>query len=235
MRQKLSLMPKPNLNDSPAVSIIIPVFRDTPALNGCLNHPNHASMLNTMTVVLGERDEGAQALCEKHAVRWLQAPSAGRARQMNFGAAKTEGTLLLFLHADTRLPPQALTAIVSASRSGAIGGGFKRHFEHPSRFLRLTCWLAAWRARLIGWLFGDQAIFVRRQSFLVLGGFPERPCFEDLEFSRRLRRLGKTALIDTPILTSARRFQRHGPIRQTWSDLLLTIHYLVKSHRSYKR
>ncbi len=211
-----------------SIDIIIPVYRDTRALQACLSHPPHRAFLNLMTVVLAETDPEAEALCKEAGVRCLQAPSPGRAQQMNHAAEATMGDILLFLHADTRLPPTAIADIKSAIKGGAVGGAFNRSFDDPSGFLRFTCWLAAWRVRWFGWILGDQALFVRRGAFVALDGFPEWPQFEDLEFSRRLRPCGKTVLLAGPILSSARRFQKRGPLRQTIADFKATLYYWIR-------
>jgi GT2 family glycosyltransferase len=146
---------------------------------------------------------------------------------MNLGAAQAHGRILLFLHADTLLPPGGLERIIDAiDRRGAVGGAFSRRYRSPSPILALTCCLAALRNRLFGWYLGDQAIFVRRDIFERLDGYREIPIFEDLDFSRRLRRLGKTVMLTPPAYSSARRFARRGPLRTTWHDLLLTCRYL---------
>lgn len=211
--------------NKPRIDIIVPVYRDCEALRACLEHPSHRALREAMTIVLGEADPAAEALCAGACVRCLSAPTPGRAQQMNFAARETRGDVLFFLHADTVLPPTAIATIEQAIFAEAVGGGFDRRFDHPSRFLRFTCWLASWRVRWFGWILGDQALFVRRDVFESLGGFPEWRQFEDLEFSRRLGRCGKTVLLPGPILTSARRFEKRGPLRQTFADLVATLHY----------
>jgi rSAM/selenodomain-associated transferase 2 len=150
-----------------------------------------------------------------------------RARQMNVGAGEAHGRILLFLHADTWLPAGALDRIRSAiDQLGAVGGGFARRYRSPSRILHLTCRLAGLRSRVLGWHLGDQALFVRRDLFQQLDGYRDIPIFEDLDFSRRFCRLGKTVTLAPPVSSSARRFDPKGPLRTTWEDLLLTRKYL---------
>lgn len=222
-------MQKSKPDSNPTLSIIVPVFRDNDALLRCLSHPAHTSLLPSITVVLGEPDTTAEALCARYNVRCLLAHPAGRANQMNHGAGQANGDVLLFLHADTLLPVEAAPAVQQAVADGALGGGFSRKFEHRSKFLSFTCRLADWRGKTFGWLLGDQAIFVRRSVFMRIGGFPHWPQFEDLELSRRLRRTGKTVLLHPRILSSARRFEQRGPVRQTLVDAALTIGYLIRS------
>ncbi|NBB80083.1 MAG: glycosyltransferase, partial [Verrucomicrobia bacterium] len=108
--------------------------------------------------VFGEPDAAGQALAERCGVIWTRAERAGRASQMNHGAASAEGDILLFLHADSHPPPDALAAIEKAIHSGAVGGAFTRRFDTPSRLLRFTCWLADWRGRALGIFLGDQGL-----------------------------------------------------------------------------
>lgn len=146
---------------------------------------------------------------------------------MNLGAANAQGAILLFLHADTWLPQNALEKIVEAiGRRGAAGGGFARRYRSGSVTLAITSRLAGLRNRFFGWHLGDQALFVRRDLFEKLGGFREIPTFEDLDFSRRLGAIGRTITLTPPVSSSARRFAEKGPLRTTWNDLLLTRRYL---------
>ncbi len=146
---------------------------------------------------------------------------------MNAGAAQARGRILLFLHADTLLPNDALSRVVEAiDRRGARGGAFSRRYESRSLVLAFTSRLATLRNRLWGWHLGDQAIFVRRDIFEQLHGYRDIPIFEDLDFSRRLGALGKTVTLTPPVFSSARRFAEKGPLRTTWHDLLLTRRYL---------
>lgn len=163
-------------------------------------------------------------------INWIAATpeQTGRAKQMNLGAAHSQADIFLFLHADTVLPPSAAAQIRDAVAAGYIGGGFSRRFDSPSRFLRFTCRLADLRGQHLGWFFGDQAQFVTRQAFEKIGGFPDIHPFEDLELSRRLKQLGPLCLLKPGILSSARRFEKHGPLLQTIQDLLLTLtHFLI--------
>jgi rSAM/selenodomain-associated transferase 2 len=141
----------------------------------------------------------------------------GRARQMNAGAARARGEVLLFLHADTLLPPGALPAIAAAlARPEVVGGAFRHSFRERGVGLWLVSAASNLRARLWGTLYGDQAIFVRRRAFEALGGFRALPLFEDADLSRRMRRLGRTVLLPLRVRTSARRYLRGGVARTAW-------------------
>jgi len=157
--------------------------------------------------------------------RWIECAEPGRGKQLNAGAFQAQGDVLVFLHADTRMLPGALHSMLSAlGDKRLVGGAFQRRFNHPSRFLRATCWLADARAESWGWFFGDQCQFVRREVFLQLGGYVDWPLFEDLDFSRRLARIGKTCLIRPGVISSGRRFGDQ-PVRRTLKDFGLTLRY----------
>jgi GT2 family glycosyltransferase len=147
---------------------------------------------------------------------------------MNLGANHAYGAVLFFLHADTVLPTAALDHIASSlSDNGIVGGGFARRYDSDSWFLRTTCLFADLRTRWAGWFLGDQAIFVRTETFKKLAGFRDLELFEDLDFSMRMTKTGKVTTLYPPATTSARRFQRDGAVTTTLSDLWLTCRYLA--------
>ncbi|MCC5843203.1 MAG: glycosyltransferase [Verrucomicrobia bacterium] len=209
----------------PSIRIILTVHRDREALASLLPELLCHWQADELHVVdTGDDDAAAVAAARGVPCLVVDAAQRGRARQMNAGAKlHPEADLLLFLHADTRLPPAARASLVQAYREGAVGGGFSRRFDSPSRFLRLSCALADWRVRRFGLAFGDQAIFVRRDVFDRLGGFPDQPLFEDWDFTRLLRKQGPTRLLTPGVISSARRFEQDGPVLRTFKDLWLTV------------
>ncbi len=210
----------------PEISIIIPAANEAAALPLCFSWIG--GVPNEIIVVDAESEDATARVAQRFGCELLTFPQRHRARQMNLGAAQARGRILLFLHADTLLPPGALAKIIDAiDRRGAAGGAFTRRYRSRSLLLALTCRLADWRNRLFGWHLGDQAIFVRRDIFREMGGFRDIPIFEDLDFSRRLRAHGKTISLTPPVLSSARRFAAKGPLRTTLDDLALTGRYLA--------
>jgi rSAM/selenodomain-associated transferase 2 len=208
------------------ISVIIPAFNEQEELpetlrRVALNAVEHEIILadggsTDSTCLIGEEAGAVIARCDRKQ----------RASQMNVGAAKAQGNALLFLHADTWLNRDSLAQIEKALViSGCVGGGFTRRFRSDSLFLRLTSATADFRCRTLGWFLGDQAIFVRRDTFSKIGGFADRSQFEDLDFCRRMKNEGKLAVIAPSILSSARRFQ-NGAFSRTSRDLLLTVKYL---------
>lgn len=143
----------------------------------------------------------------------LTAP-AGRARQMNAGAASSREDALLFLHADTILPANAREAIERALHDPAcVGGRFDLRFDNEGPWARLIGRLINHRSRWTGIATGDQALFVRRAIFERLRGFADLPLMEDVDFTRRLKREGRVAALDAQVTTSFRRWERNGPLR----------------------
>jgi rSAM/selenodomain-associated transferase 2 len=212
------------MKNHPTISVIIPVANEAAALPQCLARV--AGAPNEIIVVDAESKDETRLLAERSGCLLLSYPQRHRARQMNFGAARARGRILLFLHADTLLPENALGKISDAiDRRRAIGGAFSRRYRSRSLTLAITSRLAALRNRIFGWHLGDQALFVRLDIFQKLGGYRDIPIFEDLDFSRRLGALGKIVTLTPPVYSSARRFAEKGPLPTTWNDLLLTRRY----------
>jgi rSAM/selenodomain-associated transferase 2 len=161
----------------------------------------------------GSRDETAAAVARVPGPRLL-ASARGRALQMNHGARATGGDTLLFLHADTRLPEGAAGAIERAlAEPGVAGGRFDVRFDNAGRLFRVIAWFMNTRSRASGICTGDQAIFVRRADFEAVGGYPEIPLMEDIELSRALKRRGRVRALRLRVTTSARKWEREGPLR----------------------
>lgn len=194
-------------------SIVIPVLNESEGIVLLLEalQPFRAQGAEVV-VVDGGSSDGTPGLAEPLADRVLAAP-CGRGSQMNAGAANARGNVLLFLHADTRLPPSALERIEHTVRKGALWGRFDVRIEGSSRGLRLVAFMMNWRSRLSGIATGDQAIFVTREAFLRVGGFADIPLMEDVVFSGRLRAIARPACLAAKVLTSGRRWEKHGLLR----------------------
>ena len=147
---------------------------------------------------------------------------------MNAGAAVASGDALVFLHADVEISPAAWSALQTAlTDPTVIGGAFRRRFDSPSWILAIGSLLADVRGTWLHVYLGDQAIFARRGVFLAAGGYASSLLFEDLEFSRRLARLGRTVLIGEPVLASSRRFVAEGNGMRLFKNLCLTMAYAL--------
>jgi rSAM/selenodomain-associated transferase 2 len=140
----------------------------------------------------------------------------GRARQMNAGAAAASGDGLLFLHADTRLPAQA-DSLIQKALQDRLWGRFDVKISGRPALLRVVAGMMNRRSRLTGIATGDQAMFMTRAAFDAAGGFPDQPLMEDIELSKRLKRLGPPACLRQQVVTSGRRWERYG----VWRTILL--------------
>ena len=194
----------------PDISIIMPVLDEAPRIVAQLMwlQPFRVQGVELIVVDGGSADHTLE----------LSAPLAdhvlvaarGRALQMNAGAAASRGRVVLFLHADTRLPDSALAAVLTAIAGGASWGRFDVRIDGRHPFLRVVEVMMNWRSRLTGIATGDQAIFVRRAVFEQAGGYPELPLMEDIALSSRLKRLAPPACLPDIVITSARRWEERG-------------------------
>jgi rSAM/selenodomain-associated transferase 2 len=199
------------------ISVIIPTLNEEQALGQILADFPSSHALETIIVDGGSTDctlAVAGAICGAISnVRVVGAPT-GRARQMNEGAKVSRGNILLFLHADTRMPNDAPRLIESALADQTIvGGRFDVQFDTRSGWGPIISTLMNWRSRMSGIATGDQAIFVRRHIFEQLGGFADIPLMEDIEFSRRLKRAGSIVALRQTVKPSFRRWKQQGPLR----------------------
>lgn len=198
------------MNARPKLSIILPVLNEARGIAETLAalRPLAAEII----VVDGGSDDATPAIAQRLADQLITAPR-GRARQMNAGAAVARGDILLFLHADTLLPVGADQSIIAALAAGAAWGRFDVRITGESLWLPLIAALMNRRSRLTGIATGDQAIFVRREVFAALGGFPVQPLMEDIELSCRLKAQSPPACLRDRVLTSGRRWEKHGVMR----------------------
>jgi rSAM/selenodomain-associated transferase 2 len=213
----------------PIVSIIIPTLNEAHVIVPTLTAIEASMTPHEVIVVDGGSSDGTAELAKKRSDCVTCTSACNRGTQMNEGRKLARGDVLLFLHADTLIAPVALGKIVAALRPReVVGGAFARRYASPSTFLRITCLLAELRGRLFGWFLGDQAMFVRTEVFDTLGGFRAWEIFEDLDFSRRMQRIGRVVTLRPPVVSSPRRFSNRGPVRTTLDDLRLTCRYLLR-------
>ncbi len=204
-------MPTPT--DRPFLSIVVPVLNEAATLGAQLAALQELRGRGAeLLLVDGGSSDGTRELARPLVDRLLEAPR-GRAVQMNAGAQASQGEVLLFLHADSRLPPAADERLRSALVAGAAWGRFDVRIDGRHRLLRVVERMMNWRSRLSGIATGDQAIFVRREVFIALGGYPELPLMEDIALSKRLKRLGRPACLRAVVVTSGRRWEQHGVLR----------------------
>ncbi len=196
------------------ISIIVPTLNEAPVIQATLK-PLQRMRENGHEIILvdGGSTDGTVALSAPLVDCMLHAP-AGRARQMNAGAREARGDILLFLHADTRLPPDAPRLIMAGlADSGRQWGRFDVRLSGARAPLRLVERLMNIRSRLTHIATGDQAMFVRRGAFSAAGGFPEIPLMEDIALSRRLKQAGPPLCLRQTVVTSSRRWEEQGILR----------------------
>ena len=167
-------------------------------------------------VVDGGSTDGTAALATRGGLSVVHS-QAGRARQMNTGATQCSGDVLLFLHADTALPPNWLDSLRAGLSTGACWGRFDVTIDGQSVLLRVVATLMNWRSRLSGIATGDQAMFMTRAAFDAVGGFPNQPLMEDIEISKRLLKLSRPACLRQRVTTSGRRWDTRG----VWRTIFL--------------
>jgi rSAM/selenodomain-associated transferase 2 len=201
------------LPDPFSLSVIVPVWMEAAGVTDTLRalQPIRTRGHEVVVVDGGSTDrtvELARPLCDRVVVS-----EKGRALQMNAGAAAAKGDLLLFLHADTRLPANSLEHLASFVHSNRPWGRFDVRLSGERPLFRVIAWFMNQRSRLTGICTGDQAMFVRRDAFEALGGFQPMPLMEDVEFSRRLCLVSRPFCIKEPVVTDSRRWQKHGAWR----------------------
>lgn len=224
------------------LSIVIPALNEAAAIESMLR-PLQALRTAGVEVVLadGGSTDATVALARPLTDCVIEAPR-GRARQMNAGAALATGDVLLFLHADTTLPEaapgailQALVAIephpptVSGRHAGKnlAWGRFDVVIEGQARMLRVIAAMMNLRSRVTGIATGDQAIFMTRAAFDMVGGFPDQPLMEDIEMCQRLKRRAAPACLRERVTTSGRRWEMHGIWRTVFLMWRLRLAYFL--------
>ena len=200
-----------------SISIVMPVLNEAAGIVPTLAAlaPLRARGAEVIVVDGGSSDDTV-ALATPWADCVLVFPG-GRARQMNAGAARATGEVLLFLHADTQLAPDADEMVLAALRAKTGWGRFDVRIDGAPRMLRVVALLMNLRSRWSGIATGDQAIFMRRGLFDAVGGFPDQPLMEDVEISRRLRAVSRPVCLRAKVRTSGRRWESRG----VWSTIFL--------------
>jgi rSAM/selenodomain-associated transferase 2 len=196
------------------LSIVVPTLNEA---EGIVAHLRALQPLRRrgaeVIVVDGGSSDGTPTLAGPLADRVVSA-RRGRAAQMNAGAKYAHGSVLLFLHADTRLPEAADRLVASGlAKKAWVWGRFDVAIDSRRRLLRVVARAMNRRSRLTGIATGDQAMFVRRESFELVGGFPDLPLMEDIALSRRLKCLGRPLCLDARAVTSGRRWEQRGVLR----------------------
>ena len=221
------------------MSIIIPVLNEATNLERLLPDLPERCPGAEIIVVDGGSTDGTLQVIERFPCVQLLPNLRGRATQMNTGASEAQGEVFCFLHADTVLPHGALEAIRTALADPRIvGGRFDINLDSPKLAFQVIAFFMNLRSRLTRIATGDQAIFVRRKIFMQMGGFPNIPLMEDVEFTKRLKRQGRIACLPLRVTASARKWEREGVMRTVllmWTLRLLYFFGIspARLHRLY--
>jgi len=207
------------------LSIIIPILNEAKILEKTLSrlHPELAN--HELIIVDGGSSDASVCIAEKYGRVLIS--GHGRAKQLNAGAAAATGDIFLFLHADIWLEPGALSAMEHAISSGYVGGGFRQKIDGKNLLYRAIEMAANLRGEYLKVFYGDSGIFLARSDFQKIGGFPDVPVLEEMGFSKKLRSLGKTTLVNPCIHLSARRWEANGIVRTTLNNWFITSLYFL--------
>jgi len=212
--------------DIAQISIIIPTFNEAGNIKEAIASTQKSANIEIIVVDGGSSDDTVE-IAQSLGVKVISS-SPGRAVQMNVGAAMANGEILLFLHADTRLPvgfDNQIRQVLLQPRT--IAGAFDLQIDASPLSLRLVEWGVKWRSRFLQMPYGDQAIFLTKEVFQQIGGFPELPIMEDFELMRRLHSIGRIVILNTPVITSARRWLQKGVLKTTLLNQIIIIAYLI--------
>jgi rSAM/selenodomain-associated transferase 2 len=209
------------------ISIIIPALDEEKALPATLAHLADQTCEREVIVVDGGSSDATCAIAEGvSGVRLLRSPR-GRALQMNAGAHTARGDWLLFLHADTWLPPDGLARIASLPAE-VDAGCFQQRFSGDDWRLRFVSRLHNFRCRCTGVMYGDQAMFVRRSLFERLGGFPPFDALEDIALSERILTVARPRMMPAEVVTDSRKFMKMGVFRSLARCLVILLCYELR-------
>lgn len=199
----------------PAFSIIVPVLKEEEGIRSLLRHLKDISAGESVEFIVVDADPAGSTINKIRSGEAMKLLSPrGRGMQMNRGADAARGDVLLFLHADTFLPENALGHIKNAlTNDTCVGGAFDLGIDSDRVLLRLTAWCASLKHRMTRVPYGDQAIFIRSDFFRDIGGYREVPLFEDVELMRRIKKLRKKiTIIRHRTRTSPRKWEKEGAL-----------------------
>jgi rSAM/selenodomain-associated transferase 2 len=205
-------------------SVIIPALNEEASIQACVQRVRKLdTSLEIIVVDGGSQDQTAKIATSTGA--WVIQTDSGRGTQCNAGANLAAGDILLFLHADTRLPEQAFSVLEQAFEDPTVQvGTFRLAFDDPHWLLKVYAHFSRYDTILTR--FGDQGITVRKNFFLKSGGFPDWPLFEDLAFLRLARRQTRIVSFPATVMTSSRRYRKYGIVRQQVRNLWYIILFL---------
>ena len=208
------------------ISVIIPTYNEAENIQRTIDRLNSCKSSDIEIIVVdGGSEDETMTIAVQCGAKVLVA-NPGRAAQMNAGAAIAQGSILLFLHADTSVP-KGFDRWIQESLDDAIAGAFDLKIAGENWPLRGVEWGVAIRSRICQLPYGDQGIFLKADTFHRLGGFPELPIMEDFVFMRTLRKQGRIAIVPAAVLTSARRWQTQGIWQTTLMNQVMIVGFYL--------
>jgi rSAM/selenodomain-associated transferase 2 len=200
-------------DSTPKISIIVPILNEATTLDAFLRNLYQQTGESEIILADGGSTDGTREILNRFPGIKLVSSGGGRGKQMNDGARQAQGEVLLFLHADSTLPADALLKIEDTlADSSVAAGSFSLEFDQPGGFFKVLS--AFSRINHPFFTYGDQGLFLRASTFRRIGGFKEIPVMEDIEIQERLRNVGTFVKLKEPVFTSARRYLRNGRLRQ---------------------
>lgn len=204
------------------ISVIIPTLNEENYIGKSLEILQRHQLVSEIIVSDGgSKDKTCEVAKSFRKVKWLSS-ERGRGRQMNNGAAAADSEILFFLHADSQVCPQAIDSIPGVLNENIAGSCYLK-FDSDNIILNFYSLMS--KANINLFTYGDQGLFLMKDTFNKLGGFPEIPIMEDYEMTLRLRKNGNFIKLKHPVITSARRFERNGVVKQQIKNILLVIMY----------
>ena len=207
------------------ISVIIPILNEAKILEETLIRLQPHLENRELIIVDGGSTDDSVRIAEKYGKVIFS--ERGRAKQLNAGAAAAMGDILVFLHADVQLESGAFKSVESTLSAGYVGGGFLQKIDGKSLLYRIIEITANMRGKYLKVFYGDSGIYVRRDDFQHIDGFPDVPIMEEMGFSKALRKLGKTKMIKPRIHISARRWEKNGIVRTTTKNWFITFLYFM--------
>ena len=224
----------PASKENPSIAYIVPTLNEESVLHATLERIQKQAGPSEIIVADGGSSDATIEIAKRFSCRVSQS-EPGRGLQMNAGASLAKSALLCFVHADTLLPMSAAKTIREYLSSPSVSAGsFRLSFDARSK--RLDFYSYCSRINHLLFTYGDQALYLRRETFEKIGGFKTYPFLEDIEIQKRLRKLGKFVKAENSAITSARRFRVKGPFIQQFLNLAIVSGYLIGiSPQSLKR
>jgi rSAM/selenodomain-associated transferase 2 len=197
------------------LSVIIPTLNEADNIKELINYIKNENINCEIIISDADSSDRTREIAASQGAKIVNSQKASRGLQLNRGAEIASAPILLFLHADSNLEESALRSLVTRmeQRSEKVGGCFSLEIKSEHPLLKFISWSSNLRAKYLNLIFGDQGIFIKKEVFESLGGFPEIELMEDWEFSKKLAKTGELLFLDKKIYTSARRWEEYGVLK----------------------